>query len=368
MGKRELLLILGFMIAGAIVYQATSPPPAPGERSFSIGQMIEDVRRHLRGNRASADLTTTASHPVDSGITELRLGLRSPEITVIGEDRTDIATEMRVQSTGYDDNEAQQLAKATVLKVDRGGPRIVMSINYPRNARQTVQLMVKVPARLQVTVDSNSGKLAVRGVSGVKIDQRGDTGLESIEGRITGSQRGGKLVVKDAGSMKITASGSDVRLERIRGEASLSLRSGELEASDLVGPVDIDANGAEVKLEKLESATGMIRINASSGSVWLKGLRTEARLDVRSADVDVVLDRAAPLAIYSEGGSPVEITPPPGGYELDAVAANGKISLPDGMLAVTESDQEHRAAGAVKGGGPTITIRTSRGEITVRNR
>ena len=32
MGKRELLLVLVFVIVGAVVYQATAPPPEPGTR------------------------------------------------------------------------------------------------------------------------------------------------------------------------------------------------------------------------------------------------------------------------------------------------------------------------------------------------
>ena len=130
----------------------------------------------------------------------------------------------------------------------------------------------------------------------------------------------------------------------------------------------IDANDAEVVVDKLEKTTGMLRITASSGSVSVKGVRTEGRIDARRAEVEVVVDRAAPLAIYSEGDAPVQITPPAGGYQLDAVASNASIALPDGTLEVTTSGEERRATGPVRGGGPTITIRTSRGEIRVRNR
>ena len=90
--------------------------------------------------------------------------------------------------------------------------------------------------------------------------------------------------------------------------------------------------------------------------------QTRAFIDGKQAD------RAAPLAIYSEGGDSIEITPPLGGYQLDAVAANAPITLPDGTLTVTTSGQERRATGPVKGGGPTITIRASRGEIKLRPR
>ena len=94
MGKRELLLIVGFVIAGAIVYQATAPAPAPGTTLVLRQLKCINFRRHLRGNRASADLTTTTTHPVDAAITELRIIARPggppPELTITGEDRADI--------------------------------------------------------------------------------------------------------------------------------------------------------------------------------------------------------------------------------------------------------------------------------------
>src|SRR4051794_18614237 len=104
MGKRELLLIAVFVVAGALVYHVTAPAPAPGERSFSAGQLFETFRRHLRGNRASADLTTTSTHAVDATITELRIvsspGAPLPELTITGEDRRDISAEFHVHSNG----------------------------------------------------------------------------------------------------------------------------------------------------------------------------------------------------------------------------------------------------------------------------
>ena len=368
MGKRELLLIVAFVIIGAVVYQATAPPPAPGERTFSLGGAIEALRRHVRGNRASAEVTTSSTHPVDAGVTELRVVLRS-EVTVIGEDRQDINAELKVHSNGFDDAEAHQLAKETVLKIDRAGGRLIATVDYPEAGSQRARLLLKIPSRLMTALESTSGRLEVTGVAGIDLlNTRGEAQVRKIAGRVTGSHRGGELIIADSGPVKVTTNGSDVQLERIRGEVTLNTRGGEVKASELAGPVDIDANDTDLKLENLEKTTGILRINATGGSVSIKGIRTEARIDVRRADVDVVVDRAAPLAIYSEGGDSVDITPPAGGYQLDAVASSATVTIADKAVPVVSSGQEQRATGAVNGGGPTITIRTGRGSITVRAR
>jgi hypothetical protein len=369
MGKRELLLIAAFIIAGAIVYQVTAPPPAPGERGFSPGRLIENIRREMRGNRASADVTTTSTHAVDPAITELGVGLQSGELTIAGEDRQDIAAELLVHSNGYDDAEAQRLAKASVLKVEHAGVRLVVRVDFPKEGRQRANLVLHVPSRLQLKLEPSSARSRIANVAEVELaNSRGESEFKQIAGRVSGNYRGGEIRIADARGVKLTTNGTDVRLEQIRGEATVNMRSGELRGSDLAGPVDIDSNGTDITLEKLDKTTGILRINAVSGSVSVKGLRTEGRIDVRGADVDVVVERAAPLAIYAEGGDPIEITPPTGGYQLDAVASDGMITLPPGTLEVAPSGQERRATGPVNGGGPTITIRSAHGNITVRSR
>jgi hypothetical protein len=368
MGKRELLLIIAFIIGGAIVYQATAPPPAPGERSFSPGRLIDDFRRHLRGNRASAETTTVSHHAVGPAVAELKVG-RAAEVTIIGEDRADIEAELHVRSNGSDEAEAQRLAKETVLKVETAGSRLAASISYPdAGTQRALRLTLKVPARLVVTLEGGS-PLNVSGVAGVELSSsRGEARLRNITGKVSGTHHGGELFVTNVGSVKLTSMGTEVQLERISGETTLNIRGGELRASELAGPIEIDAEGAQITLDKIQKATGVVRIHAASRSVTVRGLSTEARIDVRNAEVEVEADRAAPLAIYSEGGGSVDVTPATGGYELDAVSTNGELTLPSDTLQTATNGEEHRAAGAVHGGGAMITIRSARADITVRQR
>jgi hypothetical protein len=110
-----------------------------------------------------------------------------------------------------------------------------------------------------------------------------------------------------------------------------------------------------------------LRVDATSGSVKIAGLRTEARIDGRDTDMSVEFDAAAPVTIYNTSED-ITITPPPGGYTLDAVATDGHITLNDGALKPDGNDTEQRVSGAVRGGGPALTLRATRGDITVRSR
>jgi putative adhesin len=370
MGKRELLLIAAFVVIGAIVYQFTAPPPAASERSFQPGQILDHIRRAMRGNRATAEATSRSLHPVDAGISELRFSdLRSTNVAITGEDRSDIEAELQVHSNAYDDEEATRTARESALKVDRAGARLVFSVFYPQAGVQRGSIIVKVPQRLAIQLQGGGGELSVRHVAAVELGgARGKVEVEQVTGLVSGAHRGGELRVTNAGSIRLTTTGTDAQIEQIRGGLSMTMRGGELKGGDLAGPVDLDTNGTDITLERLEKTTGIVHINAVGGSLDVKGLRTEGRFDVRGTDVEAIIDRAAPLAIYSEGGDSIAVTPPAGGYQLDAVASDGTINLPPGTLEVTSSDQEHRATGPINGGGPTLTLRSKRGDITLKPR
>ncbi len=369
MGKRELLLIVAFAIAGAVVYQVMAPPAGPGERNFSVGRIIEHVRREIRGNRASAELTTSIAQPVDPAQIELRLSdMRGVELSVTGEARGDIHAEFRVHSNGYDEAEADRLAKESILRFDPAGGSLIAKVKFPAAGTQRAKLLLRIPARMTVRIDPPSGRLTIENVAAVDLGgARGTTLIQRIAGKVTATQNGGELTITDAGSVRLTTRGTDVRLDAIKGETTLNVRAGDLKVGSTAGPIDVESNGTDVVLENLATTRGTVRVNATNGTVSMKGLRTNGRVDARNADVDVVIDQAAPLEIYNDG-EPVQITPPPGGYQLDAVAIDGRITIAGETLLIATTDQEQRAAGAVGGGGPTITVRTTRGDITVRAR
>ena len=76
----------------------------------------------------------------------------------------------------------------------------------------------------------------------------------------------------------------------------------------------------------------------------------------------------------NEGERPIELTPPPGGYKLDALVRDGRVTPPEmlttlGLTADESADpKEVRVIGAVAGGGATITLRATRGDIVLNAR
>jgi hypothetical protein len=228
---------------------------------------------------------------------------------------------------------------------------------------------LKVPKRLHIRVEPGAGTLEVKNVAAVEIaGTRGEVKLSQIAGRIQVSHRGGEVTIEDAGSLDFNGRSGSLKLTGVRGDTSIKMDGGgEIRATNLAGSVDLESRNADVTLENLESTRGPIRVNSIAGSVTMKGLKSEARIDVRNAEVKVAMTGAAPVAIYTENDR-VSLTPPPGGFNLDALVIDGEITPAEritelGLRATRENDKESRLVGAVKGGGPTITVRSTRGDF-----
>lgn len=374
MGKRELLLIIGFVAVGAVLFQLTAPAGQSGDSVFSAGRRIlDEIRREVRGRPAHAEITTNATHPVPPGVSELRVTLRNTPVTVTGEDRADIATELWVRSDGLDETDAKTVAAKAELKVEPAGPTITVSLTFPPEGSQRGRLLIRVPAAMLVQFGTTNTRIEVTGVQAVELEgARGETIIKRIKGRVGVTHRGGEFTVEDVGSVRLSTRGSDLRLARVSGETTLEIQSGDVRAGELMGPVEIDAEHGDITLENLQRTPGPLRIKTVEGSLAIRGLRAETRIDGNETDIDVAIEAAAPIAIFSTGER-IQITPPRDGFTLDAVAVGGSITVPDPLaqqltISGKPEDKEQRASGKIGGGGPTVTLRATRGEIRVNAR
>jgi hypothetical protein len=371
MGKRELVLISVFAVLGICVYQLTAPPPPPGSEGISLGGIFRNMRRGVQGARESATADSQQAVPVEAAVQELRVNVpRGSDITVAGEDREDLSAEFHVTARGFDQAEAKAAADGTKLKAERVGDAIVVSLDnsgarsLPRNGGiGQMVILVKVPRRLALRMEPHSGRLVVSRVASADImGSRGETRLSGIAGRLALSHTGGALDIDEAASLKLNARNSHGTVKRVNGPMTLDAIGGELALSEIVGPLEIEGRNTDLRLDGLKALEGLLRINTTGGEVRIDGLRTEARLDGRNTDVDVTLASPAPVTIYNLGA--IRVAAPPGGYTLDAAATEGRITIDDEGIKPSEGN-DPRATGAVRGGGPTLTLRATRGDINV---
>ena len=371
MGKRELVLIVVFVVLGIGVYQVTAPPPPPGSEGISFSGIFRNMKRGIQGSRESAQADSQQTVSVAAATRELRINVpRTSDLTVAGEDREDVSAEFHVTARGFDQNEAKAAASGTKLKVEQVGDALVVSLDntgtrsLPRNTNiGQMVILLKVPRRLAVRIEPHNGRLVVSKIVAAEImGSRGETRVVGVLNRLVLTHSGGPLEIDDVASLKLNSRNSRGTVKHVNGAMTLDAIGGELAISEIAGPLEIEARNTEMKLEDLKALKGPLRINTTGGELRVEGLRTEARLDGRNTEIEVTLGAPAPVTIYNLGA--IRVTAPPGGYTLDAAATEGRITMDDGGVKPSEGN-DPRAAGAVRGGGPTLTLRATRGDITI---
>lgn len=375
MGKRELVLLLGFLVVGIVVYQLRAAPPPPGSEGVSISGIFQKLKREVQGAREMATAASNQSRPVDASIRLVRLNIpRNNNLTIIGSDRNDLAVDMQVTARGFDQAEAKAAANGGQIKIEQAGDALAVTTSWPvrDNNRQPgfisdATITVSLPKRLLVRVEPHTGRLTISDVAGVEVmGSRGETQVLRSAGHVALGHTGGRLEIEGAPSVKLNARNSNGKIRGIAGTLTVEATGADLQLEDIGGPLEVEARNTELVIDAAKLLKPPFRYNGTGGVLRVSNLRTESRVDGRNVEMDVALSAAAPVTIYSTGED-IRVTAPPGGYALDAVATEGQIQSEDSSITATPGEgPDARAAATIRGGGPPLTLRATRAQIDIR--
>lgn len=363
MGKRELLIAGAFIVLAAIVYQFTAPAPKDGEQGFSLRRVFDGMRREMNEDAAKNEFVHTGTIPVGAGVDVLRISTyRSVPVTIEGEDRTDIAYEMPIRSTGPDAAAALEYAKRSVLEVEDLGSQLNLSTFFPTEGSQTGSVVLKVPARLTVRIEPG-GRPKVKGVSGVRLSRvTGEVVLENIRGAVTGTHVSGDLTINGAGSVDLILISSRLRLNGIERGVTANARSGECEVRESRGPLALTANSTRVTLVAHD---GPIDIDGEGGQIRIERPLQAVRIDIRRAAVDVTLAAATPVSVITTE-APVQLTLDGNpAIHLDAASMGGRVNASDFSLPADTSERVSRLTHEFGAKAPRVVLRNSRADIVI---
>jgi DUF4097 and DUF4098 domain-containing protein YvlB len=169
--------------------------------------------------------------------------------------------------------------------------------------------------------------------------------------------------VASAGSLRLAIRSADVQLRKVSGSTQLDLTGGELKAGAIDGALTIESRSTDIAVD---SAAGEVKVTAVAGSVTLGGLRQTVRCDGQHTDIRLTMLKPAPVTVFTTGGSVDLAAPAEGGVSIDAAATEGDVHVSGLDLLVRTEGRTQRVSGAVAGGGPTISLRSTNGTITVR--
>jgi DUF4097 and DUF4098 domain-containing protein YvlB len=224
-----------------------------------------------------------------------------------------------------------------------------------------------------ITAETGGGSIVVGTVGGdLKVHTGGGSiTVSSAKGKISAETGGGSVkVVSGAGAVLETGGGS-IEVERCAGALKVTTGGGSIDLGDIGGPAEIETGGGSIHLS---SATGAVKAETGGGSITLNGVPA-ARAETGAGGIVAKFvsggERADSVLETSAGDITVYLAP-----NLN-ITIRASIELANGhrirsdfseIRVTTEGGQwgpgTATAEGNLNGGGPTLKVRTTTGDIT----
>jgi DUF4097 and DUF4098 domain-containing protein YvlB len=206
-------------------------------------------------------------------------------------------------------------------------------IDYVSAHDISVDYEIVVPAEATVRAHSGSGDLTIEGT-------RGNAEVQSGSG--------------------------DLRLSRITGEIRLQTGSGNVRAQEIAGAVRGGAGSGDIELD--ETGSGDIDLHTGSGNITLHGVHGGLHAEAGSGDITAEGTQTGSWELRTGSGNVRVRLPQDAAFDANLSTSSGEMEVnPAITMTVQGRVQETRKqiVGKVRGGGPTLTVHTSSGDIHI---
>jgi DUF4097 and DUF4098 domain-containing protein YvlB len=159
-----------------------------------------------------------------------------------------------------------------------------------------------------------------------------------------------------------TGSG-DIRLRDLGGPQRVQTGSGNIRAENVAAPFDAQTGSGDI--EASLTGSGDVDVHTGSGTIHVKGIKGGVRAQTGSGDVEAAGSVAGPWQLHSGSGNIRLAVGSNSGFDLDLHTSSGSIhsELP---ITVQGSMGGHELKGTVHGGGPTVEVSTSSGDVEIK--
>ena len=233
-----------------------------------------------------------------------------------------------------------------------------------KNSREADRVFPRLEEKSGVTGDRTEfviqwkGRKAPKssGLSGqhrLKLPKAIHVEITSAGGSIKMGDRGGSVVV--------TGSGGSIRVGEILGPIKATTSGGSITIKDCGGDAALNSSGGSIKTGDVN---GSLVANTSGGSIQVGNIAGNFQANTSGGSIHATLESqiSKPMNLKTSGGSIHVRVKPDFQATLDAKTSGGRV-ICDLPLKVAGKFSKKSIHGAVNGGGPKVTLRTSGGSI-----
>lgn len=336
---------------------------------------------YLFGDRHDADSSMASTLP---SATTFVINNPRGDVTVTGSS-SDGQVHVNVHTQTYAWKQSDIDRKTRELEPTFSNDGGVLKLNVNSVDGGEVDLTVAVPHSAPITVQADHGDVNVSEMAAaVTISaNHGDVDVSGVDNSVT---------------LHMNDDDASVTLHSIHGPVSVEGHSGDIDISDvtgaltlqgdffgstnlehIAGPIHFNTTRTQFSAARLDDEFNVdndsLNANEVLGPVVLKTQdknitldRVQGSVDVSNRNGSVELTNAAPLeaiSIQNRHGSVDLGLPGKTGFTLNAQTRNGDMENDFGLTPGGD-DEGHTLQGRVAGGGPTVTIATTDGDVTVR--
>jgi DUF4097 and DUF4098 domain-containing protein YvlB len=187
---------------------------------------------------------------------------------------------------------------------------------------------VRVPERYSVEVRTNGGS--------IEIDQLG--------GAASARTSGGSIEVSGAqGDVELETSGGPIRVDEVEGDVEARTSGGKIQISEVTGEVEARTSGGSIQVHEVG---GRVVARTSGGSISVRfDEAPEGDLETSGGGIEAEFSEEAAL-------------------DLEAETSGGRIRV-DSEIRMIGKLGSARVEATINGGGPTLRLKTSGGNVRV---
>ena len=374
-----IILIIGIIVAGLIATQASH---------FNWGQIKDQIDINddgdfpMFGSKYNFDDQLAQAFPAGASlhVTDTR-----GAVNIVSSEDDQIRVVVHKRISAESQAEADKWNASTKPQITVSGSVVTLNANNQGAGDHWVaqDLDVTLPRKASVVISTHYGDVSV-------IGREGDLDITSQKGDVTTTDITGKVGLKlDHSSARITQVSSDV---------SIDGRSNDVSIEDVKGAVHLDGEFMEsVKLAKISQPVtfkssrtdmdfsrldgdldldsgdlqasdlvGPLRLSTRSKDIRLTGVSGDVRLQDENGSVELRMNKLGSMQVDNRKGDIQIYVPDKAGFQLDARARNGEVETDFDQLKIDNANDQAIATGTVGGGGPRLVVNNEHGTIEIR--
>jgi DUF4097 and DUF4098 domain-containing protein YvlB len=244
-------------------------------------------------------------------------------------------------------------------------------------------LDITIPRKAPLTISTRSGDVSVVG-------RDGDVQVSAQHDDVTATDINGKV--------SLTLERSSARISQISSDVSLEGRVNDVSVEDVKGAVHLDGEFMEsVKLSRLAQGVtfhssrtdlqffrlngdldldsgdlqasdviGPVRLSTRAKDVRLTGVAGDVRLQDENGSVELHMSKLGSVQVENRKGDVQIYVPDKAGFQVDARSRGGDVETDFDGLKVDNREDQATATGTVGGGGPHLVVTNEHGTIEIR--